>query len=66
MRLANLLATAALVVAGPAFAHAADADWAPVATALGKSGSEMPGGVYRIGMPRTDLHVTLARISHQM
>ena len=21
--------------------------------------SEMPGGVYRVGLPRTDLHVTL-------
>jgi hypothetical protein len=39
--------------------HAAAADWAPVAAALGKPGSEMPGGVYRVGLPRTDLHVTL-------
>ena len=30
-----------------------------IAAALGKSGTEMPGGVYRIGLPRTDLHVTL-------
>lgn len=37
----------------------ADTDWAKIAAALGKSGSEMPGGVYRIGLPRTDLHVTL-------
>jgi Domain of Unknown Function (DUF1259) len=40
-------------------AHAADADWGKVASALGKSGTEMPGGVYRVGLPRTDLHVTL-------
>ena len=33
--------------------------WDQVAQALGKSGTEMPGGVYRIGMPRTDLDVTL-------
>src|SRR5512132_280895 len=33
--------------------------WGPVADALGKVGSEMQGGVYRIGLPRTDLHVTL-------
>jgi hypothetical protein len=38
---------------------AAAADWGKVADALGKPGAEMPGGVYRIGMPRTDLHVTL-------
>jgi hypothetical protein len=30
-----------------------------VSAALGKSGTEMPGGVYRVGLPRTDLHVTL-------
>ena len=59
MRISNLLATVALVVAGPVTGQAADADWASVATALGKSGVEMPGGVYRVGMPRTDLHVTL-------
>ena len=33
--------------------------WDPVATALGKSGTEMRGGVYRIGLPRSDLHVVL-------
>ena len=38
---------------------AAQTDWSKVATALGKSGTEMPGGVYRVGLPRTDLHVTL-------
>jgi hypothetical protein len=59
MRLTHLLAAAALLVAGPVAASAADADWAPVATALGKAGAEMPGGVYRVGMPRTDLQVTL-------
>jgi Domain of Unknown Function (DUF1259) len=46
-----LLATAA----SPARA----ADWTKVAEALGKSGAEMSGGVYRVGLPRTDLHVTL-------
>jgi hypothetical protein len=40
-------------------ADAADADWGKVASVLGKSGTEMPGGVYRVGLPRTDLHVTL-------
>lgn len=39
-------------------AHAAD--WQTnLAQALGKPGQEMPGGVYRIGLPRTDLEVTL-------
>jgi biotin operon repressor len=39
--------------------YAADADWSGVGKALGKSGSEMPGGVYRVGLPRSDLKVTL-------
>lgn len=30
-----------------------------VATAIGRPGTEMPGGVYRIGLPRTDLKVAL-------
>jgi Domain of Unknown Function (DUF1259) len=39
---------------------AAEADWMKdVGTALGKTGSAMPGGVYRVGLARTDLKVTL-------
>lgn len=30
-----------------------------VALAIGRPGAEMPGGVYRIGLPRSDLKVTL-------
>src|SRR3546814_17526654 len=30
-----------------------------IATAIGKPGAEMPGGVYRIGLPRSDLNVVL-------
>ena len=37
----------------------AETDWNKVAQALGKPGTEMPGGVYRVGLPWTDLHVTL-------
>src|SRR6266446_216707 len=40
-------------------ALAADGDWARVGEALGKPGAEMPGDVYRIGLRRTDLKVTL-------
>jgi hypothetical protein len=50
-------ATALAFIALPAIA--APTDWTKVASALGKSGTEMPGGVYRVGLPRTDLHVTL-------
>jgi hypothetical protein len=59
MRTFKLFAAATFAVALPVMASAADADWANVASALGKSGAEMPGGVYRVGLPRTDLHVTL-------
>jgi hypothetical protein len=39
---------------------AADSDWQQrVAEALGKSGTEMPGGVYRVGLPRSDIHAKL-------
>jgi hypothetical protein len=37
-------------------------DWSEVGKALGKSGAEMPGGVYRVGLPRTDLNVMLGDI----
>ena len=42
-----------------AVASADETRWQSVADALGKSGTELPGGVYRVGLPRTDLHVTL-------
>src|SRR5690348_9595183 len=54
--------TAVAVMIGLATAPGLSAekiDSGKIAAALGKSGTEMPGGVYRIGMPRSDLHVTL-------
>jgi hypothetical protein len=33
-------------------------DWRPISTALHKTGSAQPGGVYRVNFPRTDLSVT--------
>jgi len=38
---------------------AADPDWKAVEQALGKSGQMQAGDVFRIGMPRTDLSVTV-------
>jgi Domain of Unknown Function (DUF1259) len=59
-----LMCAAMLTVAAPGIGSAAtDSRWEPVAQALGKSGTEMPGGVYRVGMPRTDLSVTLDGVS---
>lgn len=55
-KVAALLFAASLSVS----AIAAEADWMKeVGTALGKTGSAMPGGVYRVGLARTDLKVTL-------
>jgi biotin operon repressor len=59
MRFALLFTTAAFNLGPVIAASAAESDWAKVSDALGKSGTEMPGGVYRVGLPRTDLHVTL-------
>ena len=56
MRIANLTALVALAIATPALA---EPEWKAVGQALGKEGSVMPGGVYRVGLPRTDLKVTL-------
>jgi hypothetical protein len=51
---------AALFAGAPGFAFAADDGWqAQVGQALGKTGSSAPGGIYRVGLPRTDLKVTL-------
>src|SRR5262244_1589950 len=49
-----------LVVAGPAgVVQAADPDWKAGEQALGKAGQPQSGDVFRIGMPRTDLSVTV-------
>ena len=49
-----------VLIAGAAgLAQAADPDWKAVEQALGKSGQLQPGDVFRVGMPRTDLAVTV-------
>jgi Domain of Unknown Function (DUF1259) len=55
IRLAVLMTAAAFTT--PSFA--AEPDWSQVGKALGKGGSLQSGGVYRVGLPRTDLNVTL-------
>ena len=37
-------------------------DWTPVGAAVGKSGTLQPDGVYKIGLPRTDLHVKVGAV----
>jgi hypothetical protein len=55
--LSSLAVVASLVLVAPG-AHAQSA-WDKVAAALGKTGTEMPGQVYRVGFPRTDLKVSV-------
>jgi Domain of Unknown Function (DUF1259) len=56
--------TATLIVGIAALAlnvgsSAADIDWNPVDQALGKSGTNQPGGVHKYGLPRSDLKITV-------
>jgi hypothetical protein len=61
---AQKLALAVVFAGIPGLAFAADDGWrAQVGKALGKTGAAMPGGVYRVGLPRTDLKVTLDGVS---
>ena|SRR5438552_18972529 len=49
--------------AAPSVVLGADPDWKTVEQALGKTGQMQPGDVFRIGMPRTDLNVTVKGIA---
>ena len=53
------LTAAALFAAAPGAAFAADEWQAQVGEALGKTGTTTPSGIYRVGLPRTDLKATL-------
>lgn len=53
----TLAAGLTVALSGPALA--AGENWARVGEALGRPGTEMPGGIYRIGLPRTDIKATL-------
>ena len=53
------LLVATVIIAGPGLVGAVDPDWKAVEQALGKSGQLQTGDVFRIGMPRTDLTVTV-------
>ncbi len=55
LRMAAVIAALGLSI--PVFA--ADIDWKKVEDALGKAGAVQPDGVYRVGLPRSDLKVTL-------
>jgi hypothetical protein len=57
MRILTSVAVLGLLVGTPALGAE---EWQQqIASGLGKQGTEMPGGVYRVNLPRTDLEVTL-------
>jgi hypothetical protein len=57
-----LLGVWTVALVGPAPHAAAAPDWKMVEQALGKAGALLPGGVYRVGFPRSDLSVTVQGI----
>ena len=61
---ANIIAGLAFVASlGVAHPVLAAPDWKAVSGAIERSGTELPGGIYRIGLPRSDLKVTLDGIA---
>src|SRR2546425_11136862 len=60
-------ALAALLLIVPALQRAqqplAPIDWKQVDAGLGKSGTLQPDGAYKVGMPRSDLHVTIGGVA---
>src|SRR2546422_2524755 len=62
-------ALAALLLMMPARQQAqqplAPIDWKQVDAGLGKSGALQPDGAYKVGMPRSDLHVTIGGVAVQ-
>src|SRR5262245_48331621 len=54
-----IVAFVLVAAATPGLLQAADPDWKAVEQALGKSGQVQAGDVFRVGMPRTDLAVTV-------
>ncbi|GBQ27645.1 DUF1259 domain-containing protein [Gluconacetobacter azotocaptans] len=63
MRKRFLTGTALMAMLWAAPAAAAPGPWTAVGETLGKAGTELPGGVYRVALPRSDLKVTLAGVA---
>src|SRR5947207_421797 len=59
-----LLAGGSAAVGAPA-RQSADVDWNAVQDAVGRSGMMMPGDVFRVGIPRSDLKVTVNGVQVQ-
>ena len=58
-RIATLAFVLVVITVGASSVYGADPDWKAVEQALGKSGQLQAGDVFRVGMPRTDLNVTV-------
>ena len=58
-RMITLIGAAAAAVAMCAAATTADVDWSKVDQAIGKKGTDQAGGVHKIGLARSDLHVSV-------
>jgi hypothetical protein len=59
MRKALLVLSSVLLLLGAAKKPVAKTDWKDVEQAIGRAGSVLPGDVYKVGFPRSDLAVTL-------
>ena len=58
-RIATLAFVLVVITVGASSVYGADPDWKAVEQALGKPGQLQPGDVFRVGMPRTDLNVSV-------
>jgi hypothetical protein len=67
IRLSRATTLLALLAASLAFAQAGDAAaaWKSVENALGRHGTALPGNVYKFGLPRADMHVTVQGVAIQ-
>jgi len=59
LRMAPLAFVLVVITVGASSVYGADPDWKAVEQALGKPGQLQPGDVFRVGMPRTDLNVSV-------
>jgi Domain of Unknown Function (DUF1259) len=58
-RIVTLMAGLGAVALTQAAANAASIDWSKVDQAMGKPGTDQPGGVHKYGLPRSDLKITV-------
>ena len=59
MKLPALLSCFLLATVHAVTASAAPIDWSRVDEAMGRKGTEQPGGVHKFGLPRSDLKITV-------